>query len=66
MVNTFVEVGGAVEIVIDETLERRWGRKVNKRGLWAYIRAVWSYSPSASVIACSRGVEYPRLQATVY
>lgn len=24
--------GGAVEIVIDETLERRWGRKISKRG----------------------------------
>jgi hypothetical protein len=35
LVNTFVEVGGTggtVEIVIDETLERRWGRKISKRG----------------------------------
>jgi DDE superfamily endonuclease len=32
LVSTFVEVGGAVEIVIDETLERRWGRKISKRG----------------------------------
>src|SRR5438552_11640680 len=32
LVSTFVEAGGAVEIVIDETLERRWGRKIAKRG----------------------------------
>ena len=32
LVSTFVEVGGTVEIVIDETLERRWGRNISKRG----------------------------------
>jgi hypothetical protein len=32
LVNTFVQAGGTVEIVIDETLERRWGRKIAKRG----------------------------------
>ena len=32
LVRTFVQAGGTVEIVIDETLERRWGRKINKRG----------------------------------
>src|SRR5205814_5208510 len=32
LVSTFVEVGGTVEIVIDEMLERRWGRKISKRG----------------------------------
>jgi hypothetical protein len=32
LVSTFVEAGGTVEIVIDETLERRWGRKISKRG----------------------------------
>jgi len=32
LVNTFVAAGGTVEIVIDETLERRWGRKIAKRG----------------------------------
>jgi len=32
LVSTFVSVGGTVEIVIDETLERRWGRKISKRG----------------------------------
>lgn len=32
LVSTFIEVGGTAEIVIDETLERRWGRKIAKRG----------------------------------
>ena len=32
LVSTFVQAGGTVEIVIDETLERRWGRKISKRG----------------------------------
>jgi hypothetical protein len=32
LVSTFVGAGGIVEIVIDETLERRWGRKITKRG----------------------------------
>ena len=32
LVSTFVVAGGTVEIVIDETLERRWGRKIAKRG----------------------------------
>jgi hypothetical protein len=34
LVDTFVRAGGTVEIVIDETLERRWGRKISKRGHW--------------------------------
>src|SRR5947209_17371966 len=34
LVGTFVRAGGTVEIVIDETLERRWGRKISKRGHW--------------------------------
>lgn len=32
LISTFVGAGGTVEIVIDETLERRWGRKIAKRG----------------------------------
>lgn len=34
LVTTFVGAGGTIEIVIDETLERRWGRKITKRGHW--------------------------------
>jgi hypothetical protein len=29
-----VASGATVELVIDETLERRWGRKISKRGHW--------------------------------
>lgn len=32
LVTTFVPAGTSVEIVIDETLERRWGTKIRKRG----------------------------------
>jgi hypothetical protein len=32
LVNTFVQAVGIVEIVIDETPERRWGGKISKRG----------------------------------
>jgi hypothetical protein len=32
LVRTFVVGGGALTFVIDETLERRWGRRINKRG----------------------------------
>lgn len=31
---TFGEAGGMVTIVVDETLERRWGRKITKRCHW--------------------------------
>ncbi len=34
LVQTFVHAGGTGEIVMDETLERRWGRKISKRGHW--------------------------------
>jgi hypothetical protein len=34
VVSTFVGVGGMVDIVIDETLERRWGRKMRQRCHW--------------------------------
>src|SRR4029079_12464714 len=29
---TFAQAGGTLDIVIDETLERRWGAKIRKRG----------------------------------
>jgi hypothetical protein len=32
IVETFVQAGGTLDIVIDETLERRWGAKIRKRG----------------------------------
>jgi hypothetical protein len=32
IVETFVPAGASVDLVIDETLERRWGNKISKRG----------------------------------
>jgi hypothetical protein len=32
IVGTFVPAGSCVDLVIDETLERRWGSKISKRG----------------------------------
>jgi hypothetical protein len=32
LIATFIASGGTLEIVIDETLERRWGPKISKRG----------------------------------
>jgi hypothetical protein len=32
IVETFVQVGGTLDIVSDETVERRWGPKIRKRG----------------------------------
>ena len=34
IVTTFCQSGGGLTIAIDETLERRWGRKIIKRGHW--------------------------------
>jgi DDE superfamily endonuclease len=32
LVRTFVAVGGEFTFVIDETLERRWGHRITRRG----------------------------------
>src|SRR5215831_3038811 len=32
IIHPFVPAGGRLDIVIDETLERRWGAKIRKRG----------------------------------
>jgi hypothetical protein len=34
IIENFVEKGAAIEITVDETLERRWGPKISKRGHW--------------------------------
>lgn len=34
LVITLVTTGATVDLVTDETLERRWGRKISKRGHW--------------------------------
>ena len=32
ILETFIQAGGTLDVVIDETLERRWGAKIRKRG----------------------------------
>ena len=32
IMETFIQAGGGIDVVIDETLERRWGAKMSKRG----------------------------------
>ena len=32
IMESFIQAGGGIDIVIDETLERRWGAKISKRG----------------------------------
>ena len=34
IVGTFVAMGAIINITVDETLERRWGSKISKRGHW--------------------------------
>jgi hypothetical protein len=34
LVATFVALSATVDLVVDETLERRWGRHIRKRGHW--------------------------------
>ena len=32
IIQTFLQIGGTVDLVIDETLERLWGAQISKRG----------------------------------
>src|SRR5918911_3580770 len=34
LVKTFIPSTEVIEIVVDETLERRWGKRIKKRGHW--------------------------------
>ncbi len=52
IVETFVPAGTCLDLVIDETLERRWGEKITKRG---------HYRDSA-LCSKERKVEQPRAQ----
>lgn len=47
IMKTFGQAGGALDIVIDETLERRWGPKINKRGHY-HDNALSSHERSVS------------------
>jgi len=49
IVETFVQVGGTLDIVIDETLEGRWGPKMRKRG----------HDRDSALSSHARGVEQP-------
>ena len=39
LVTTFVPQGLSVKVIFDETLERRWGRRIKKRGHWRDSKA---------------------------
>ena len=45
LVQTFEAAGGSLTCVIDETLERRWGRRIHKRG--HYITRLLGFEPQA-------------------
>src|SRR5258707_4590655 len=55
IVETFIPAGASVDLVIDETLERRWGRENNKRG---------DYRDSA-LSSRERSVSRPRFPSVV-
>ncbi len=40
VVKAFVPEGDPLVVGIDETLERRWGKKIAARGLYRYLRCV--------------------------
>jgi len=40
LVGTFVPEGGSLIVGIDETLERRYGKKISARGVYRYLRSV--------------------------
>jgi hypothetical protein len=52
---TFVQAGGTLDVVIDETLERRWGAQIRKRGHYRE-----SALPSHERSVSSPGLRSPR------
>src|SRR5947207_7360133 len=52
ILESFVQAGGGIDVVIDETLERRWGAKISKR---------WHYRDSA-LSSRKRSVSSPGLR----
>src|SRR5947209_13194037 len=48
IVATFVPAGASVDLVIDETLERRWGSKISKRAITAIVRFAVANGESSS------------------
>ena len=53
LVTTFVAMGATVELVIDETLERRWGRR-NRQRSGSRIRTGWSFASARAGRCLSR------------
>ena len=46
LVEAFVPEGSPVVVGIDETLERRYGRKISARGVYRYLRCALPTKPS--------------------
>jgi hypothetical protein len=69
IIDTFIPAGGGLDIVIDETLERRWGSKIRKRGhyrdnaLSSHERSV--SSPGLRWIVLAVVVRVPSTRAAV-
>jgi hypothetical protein len=51
LVKTFVPSGPLV-IGVDETLERRWGKKIAAKGVYRYLRYVPPMTVSSKRAAC--------------
>jgi hypothetical protein len=47
LVETFVPEGDPLVVGIDETLERRYGRKIAARGVYRYLRCALPTIPSS-------------------
>jgi hypothetical protein len=46
LLEAFVPEGSPVVVGIDETLERRYGRKISARGVYRYLRCALPTKPS--------------------
>ena len=46
LVKAFVPEGGPLVVGIDETLERRWGKKIAAKGVYRFLRYVPPMRPS--------------------
>ncbi len=46
LVEAFVPEGGPLVVGIDQTLERRYGKKIAARGVYRYLRSVPPTRPS--------------------
>jgi hypothetical protein len=51
VVEAFVPEGSPLVVGIDETLERRYGKKISARGVYRYLRSVPPTKPSSRAAA---------------